>query len=102
MEKAAAKVGRRRAAAAVRRESMHDCMDDGRRPRPPLGSQTPLSPPALPQRGDSAAAVDAKRRELEAKRAQQAARADKTFYKVTVRVRLGRSGKREGGSGRTE
>jgi hypothetical protein len=37
------------------------------------------------QRGDSAAVLDGKKRELEARRAA-ASRADKVFFKVTVRV----------------
>ena len=41
--------------------------------------------PYPPQSGNNAA-VDAKRKELEAKRAAQASRGEKTFYKVTVRV----------------
>jgi len=46
----------------------------------------PQLPLRLPQSGNNAA-VDAKRRELEATRAAQASRGEKTFYKVTVRVR---------------
>lgn len=36
--------------------------------------------------------MEAKRRELEAKRAQQASKAEKQFYKVTVTVREGERG----------
>ena len=41
----------------------------------------------LSQQSGSSAAVEAKKRELEAKRAAQASRGEKIFYKVTVRVR---------------
>lgn len=47
--------------------------------------------PCLPQSGNNAA-VDAKRKELEAKRAAQASRGEKTFYKVTVRVSAWKGG----------
>lgn len=53
-------------------------------PAPPCRA----APHCAAQKGDGAAAVSAKRKELDAKRAAAAARtAEKTFYRVTVRVR---------------
>lgn len=56
--------------------------------RPPRRRARPGPPrrPCVVQRGDGSAAVDAKKKEFEVKRAAQAAKAEKVFFKVTVRV----------------
>ena len=41
----------------------------------------------MQQKGEGTAAVDAKRKEIEARRAAAASKATKTFYKITVKVR---------------
>ena len=41
---------------------------------------------ASPQKGEGAAALEAKKKELEARRAAAATKATKTFYKITVKV----------------
>jgi hypothetical protein len=38
------------------------------------------------QKGEGAAALEAKKKELEARRAAAATKATKTFYKITVKV----------------
>lgn len=48
----------------------------------------PCCPALRVQSGEPAAAVEAKKRELEAKRAAQASKAEKQFFKITVTVLL--------------